>query len=80
MIFDAVVFAAIYFLEIASKRLSLIIKTYIFAACKKDRLAQLVEQRPFKAWALGSSPRPVTRYGEFTRKSRLSFTLWYFRT
>ena len=25
-----------------------------------DWLAQLVEQRPFKAWVLGSSPRPVT--------------------
>ena len=25
-----------------------------------DGLAQLVEQRPFKAWVLGSSPRPVT--------------------
>ncbi len=26
-----------------------------------DRLAQLVEQRPFKAWVLGSNPRPVTK-------------------
>ncbi len=26
-----------------------------------DGLAQLVEQRPFKAWVLGSSPRPVTK-------------------
>ena len=26
-----------------------------------DRLAQLVEQRPFKAWALGSSPRSITK-------------------
>ena len=28
-----------------------------------DGLAQLVEQRPFKAWVLGSSPRPVTTEG-----------------
>ena len=25
-----------------------------------DLLAQLVEQRPFKAWVLGSSPRGIT--------------------
>lgn len=29
-----------------------------------DGLAQLVEQRPFKAWVLGSSPRPVTKLQE----------------
>ena len=31
---------------------------------KADGLAQLVEQRPFKAWVLGSSPRPVTKLQE----------------
>ena len=27
---------------------------------ENDSLAQLVEQRPFKAWVLGSSPRGIT--------------------
>ena len=34
---------------------------YIFAQLfEGGRLAQLVEQRPFKAWVLGSNPRPAT--------------------
>ncbi len=33
---------------------------FIFAASKKDRVAQLVEQRPFKPWVLGSNPSAVT--------------------
>lgn len=28
--------------------------------CWKDPIAQLVEQRPFKAWALGSNPSRIT--------------------
>ena len=42
--------------------LDLINSIHIFALAnaKKDLLAQLVEQRPFKAWALGSSPRGIT--------------------
>ena len=43
--------------------LDLINSIHIFALAnaKKDLLAQLVEQRPFKAWALGSSPRGITK-------------------
>ena len=44
-------------------KVEFIVNAIIFAAAKqrsKDRLAQLVEQRPFKAWVLGSSPRPIT--------------------
>ena len=29
---------------------------------RRELLAQLVEQRPFKAWVLGSSPRQLTTY------------------
>ena len=43
--------------------LDLINSIHIFALAnaKKELLAQLVEQRPFKAWALGSSPRGITK-------------------
>ena len=39
----------------------LLIIKFIFAPEKLDLLAQLVEQRPFKAWVLGSSPRGITK-------------------
>lgn len=32
----------------------------IFMALKYEGVAQLVEQRPFKPWALGSSPSTLT--------------------
>ena len=42
-----------------------------------DGLAQLVEQRPFKAWVLGSSPRPVTVRKDSRENESLFF--WYRR-
>ena len=40
-----------------------------------DRLAQLVEQRPFKAWALGSSPRAITKSSVLTDWAFLIYEL-----
>jgi hypothetical protein len=37
-----------------------LVHIFALANAENDPLAQLVEQRPFKAWALGSSPRGVT--------------------
>jgi hypothetical protein len=48
----------------------------------EDLLAQLVEQRPFKAWVLGSSPRGITKslsemrgFFDFDGSRRASVTL-----
>ena len=34
---------------------------YLHSQKRLDSVAQLVEQRPFKAWVLGSSPSRVTK-------------------
>ena len=47
--------------KLYEKRKRGLIKNNIFAANFNDLVAQLVEQRPFKAWVLGSSPSQVTR-------------------
>jgi len=43
--------------------------------CGSDLVAQLVEQRPFKAWVVGSSPTGITRVRRITPNSLSSVGL-----
>ena len=48
----------------------------VFIINEYDSLAQLVEQRPFKAKVRGSSPRRVTTKTNFARRARLVFVIF----